>query len=282
MGFEIVDLGIAASVFLGLYLCFFGLAVYAITQKGFKSVYSWFFFYGIVRTGGQVSGVGFAIAGETHYQWLIAYMVMSVEGYFALVMASLYILCIEQKRVWGVSPLETPFITIRGAKRSYKSLFHLILVPGNALLIAGGCMLTGLTVQQLANNHSKIVTSRALRTTGQAIFLVQSLSVSALSIHSYFFKNLRSVSMKMLLVIIPFITMRGVYGLVSIYIDKMDYFLISNYISIANHKDMTIYEYTLGTSMEFISAFVMVNTVWFSKGPINEDTGGLSDGDSKV
>lgn len=63
-----------------------------------------------------------------------------------------------------------------------------------------------------------------------------------------------------LLAAFPFLWVRGIYGILSIHIPVMDYLVISNYFSASAHKLLTIYEYVLSTTMEFVAVVFLVGT----------------------
>lgn len=260
MSFKILDLGIAASIFLALYVLYNVSSIYIFIKKGWKSVYTFLLIYGLIRVGGQISGVGYAAAGYYEWKWLIAYLIMSAEGYFTLVLSTLYFLVKEQMIVFGKSPLMKPLVW----KMSYRVLFHYSLIPANAMIIAGGCMLTGLTPGEKEYNH-QLVTSKALRSVGLIIFLLNSLSVAGLTLYNYFVKRLRTKTMIVLMFIIPFITVRGIYGILSIFYDEMSYFKIQNYFDETSSAKLTIYEYTLALAMEFITAFSLLSIYWLKR-----------------
>lgn len=257
MGFKDQDLGIAASIFLSLYVLYELQFIYIATQKGFNSLYTALGIFGLIKLGGQISGLGFAIQGFVHWQWLIAYLVLSAEGYFVLVLTTLYFLIKEQIRYYGESPLKQPIL----GGMSYQKLFHLILIPANIVIIVGGTMLAGMSTEELILDTSKVHTSKILRSVGQAIFLVQSISVSSLICLS-FYKGLRSKAMVLMISVIPFILVRGIYGIMSCFVTEMNYFVYTNYETNVSRRRITIYEYVLAISMEFLAANLLLLIFW--------------------
>lgn len=99
MAFEDQALGIASSVYLGLYVIFLGTALYVVIKRGWNTRFSFFVLYGLIRVGGQISGLGFAIEGLEKYKWLVAYIILSTEGYFTLIISSLLFL-LKSKRIY--------------------------------------------------------------------------------------------------------------------------------------------------------------------------------------
>ena len=66
-------------------------------------------------------------------------------------------------------------------------------------------------------------------------------------------------------IVAPFLLVRGVFGILSIYLDKMDYFLLSNYTAEGLASSFVAYEYIMGTTMEFVSATVFISTYYINR-----------------
>ncbi|CAH6723343.1 hypothetical protein CLIB1444_14S01948 [[Candida] jaroonii] len=264
MGFIIEDFGIAASVFLGLYVIYNINCLVIIYHKSWKSSYSLLLFYGMVRMGGQISGVGFSIAGYTQYNWLIAYLIMSAEGYFLLVLGNLYFLIDEQFIAWGESPLKKPLFKFSIWNRpTFRSLFHFSLLPANTFIVVSNTLLQGLSGDELKTDPQAKL-SNLLRIIGQTMFLASSLLVGFFTLRSYF-KGIKTKTMVVLICIIPILSVRGVYGILACKIDDMNYFNVDNYIDPSLGERMTIYEYVLSTTMEYLTASLLLNIYWVKK-----------------
>lgn len=264
MAFELHEMGIAASVYLSLYVIYTLIAVYSVYSQGIKSLYFALFFYGLIRLGGQISGVGFAMTGIQTYQWLIAYIVLTAEGYFIIILASMYLLCREQRKIWGYSPIETPFKSQGWLKRlSYRSSTHYTLIAANCFIVIGGTLVAGMDAEELQSSSTDVITSKALRIAGQAIFLILTILIFGFAIQNYLYKGLKSFSMKALLFVSPFILVRGIFGVMAALIDQMNYMAFYNYLEAEKHAKLTIYEYVLSTTMEFICAISLLNLIWF-------------------
>lgn len=276
MSFEDKDLGIAASVYLGLYLIFLGVAIYVLIQRGWKTRFTFFTIYGLIRVGGQISGIGFATQGLEHYQWLIAYIVLSAEGYFTLVLSSLFFLIKVQETTFGSSYLVDKKFGTRFIKRSFKDLFHFMLVAANVFIIAGSSISSG---DDNDLDESTYKTAKGLRVAGQVIFFVLSFSVSVLTVWTYFVHKIRTGVIVLLLAAIPFITVRGIFGVLSIFINAMNYVYLPNYYTKSSFRTMTVYEYVLGTTMEYVTAWLLLTCHWFRKDlpPVVKDEVSLED-----
>ena len=64
---------------------------------------------------------------------------------------------------------------------SWSTVFYMFLIPANAFIVGGGSLLTGANADELNKETGKVSTSKALRTTGQTIFLIQTVIVVLLS-----------------------------------------------------------------------------------------------------
>lgn len=270
MGFHSPDSGIAASVFLALYTLFLGQMTYIMIKRGFKNVYTFIFFFTLFRFGGQLCGVVYAALGPLHYKWLIAYLVLGAEGYFALIFAGFRFTCRAQYEKFGESwmlhkgPNVGNLFILKRLCKSWSRIFHLTLIPANALVISGGSMLAGILYDDMAKEHNTVMTSKALRTTGQAIFLSMTLCLIFLTIYVFVVEKVRNHTTIAVLCGSPFILVRGIFGVLSIYITEMNYFQFSNYDEEGkvNHK-LVVYEYVLSTTMEFITASLLMTKYWF-------------------
>lgn len=101
-----------------------------------------------------------------------------------------------------------------------------------------------------------------LRTIGPAI--ASSLLVGYFTSRTYF-KGVKTKTMLVLIAIIPILTVRGVYGIMACKIDDMNYFNVDNYINPHLGERMTIYEYVLSTTMEYLTATLLLNIFWVKK-----------------
>ncbi|KAG7664078.1 uncharacterized protein J8A68_002402 [[Candida] subhashii] len=271
MGFVSQDSGIAASIFLGLYVIYILFAIRVVYQRGLKTTYTSLLVYGILRTAGQLCGVAFSALGYEHYQWLIAYLVFSAEGYLVLILSGFHFIANAQVASFGRSWIRpekeekernmagasNPFDYLR-SRYTIDKIFHLSLIAATAFVISGGTMLAGDDPTELTT--SNITTSKGLRTAGQIIFLVMTIFVIYLANYAYFVEGVRHCNIYTVLMVSPFILIRGIFGVLSIYIQKMNYFDMSNYTSSGLSSQFVTYEYVLATTMEFTAACIYIST----------------------
>lgn len=271
--FESPKAAAAALVFLILYLFYTIAAVNIIRLKGCRSRYSFLTLYGVIRFGGQLCGVVFAALGLAHWQWLIAYLVLGAEGYFVLVLFTFHYLIQAQKKYFGWSwlrPTKEEKAKLKSQKHSFFlkrlagyisifEIFHLLLIPANVCIIYGGTSTAGKTTQEIADDPSIITKSRILRTVGQALFLGETLFIVVMAMYVYFVEQIKNlVHLTAIFMVSPFLTIRGIFGILSIYISSMNYYDSSNYTALGLSSQFVTYEYVLGTTMEFISGAILI------------------------
>lgn len=276
MGFKQTDSGVAAAVFLALYSVYSVFMIYVLYKKGFKTVYTWLVAFPIIRFGSQLCGMVFAIVGFEHYNWLIAYLVLGAEGYFVLIMSAFTFIIQSQKHEYGHSWIDEsrPYLSWVPFSKSFSGLFHLLLIPANSLVIAGGTMLAG--VQDLDAVKDKVTASKAIRTTGQSIFLLMTLLVIVLASNALKKEKIQNHFNVTVLFASPFLIVRGVFGILAIYMKDMDYFQFSNYDGSGSNHKLVVYEYVLSTTMELVASLFLVSNFLLERSDKTVDAGSLS------
>lgn len=136
-------------------------------------------------------------------------------------------------------------------------------------------MLAGMSSEQLQTDHEGIETSRGLRIAGQAIFIFMTMAAVFLNLYVYVKEGVRNNLTIGVMCASPFLLVRGVFGILSIYVAAMNYFDTTNYTAggSTSHK-LTIYEYVLSTTMEFVASCSLASTLWFNsenQGALNQD-----------
>lgn len=264
-GFVSQESGIAASIFLAIYTLYLGLTTYILVKKGFRSVYTSIWFFTVFRFSGQLCGVVYAKLGPNHWQWLIAYLVLGAEGYFALIFAAFRFTTRGQVKETGVS-----WVTSTGPSwgrgklaKTWSGLFHMVLIPANALVITGGSMLAG--ISDLSQQNGDVTTSRILRTVGQSLFVSMSVILIILNFYVYFYERVRNHFTVTVMIAGPFLIVRGIFGILAIYITQMNYFQLSNYLGNGVNHHLVIFEYVLSTTMEFIASVALILNYFFDQ-----------------
>lgn len=276
MGFIDPHAGAAASVYLALYTMLCCLCSYVVYKKGLKSTYTILIIFCLIRMGAQLCAVAFSKLGYEKYEWLVAYLVLGAEGYFTLILASFYFMSYAELITFGRSTLRPTKeqiereCTTEKQKRYAKwfspaAQFHFWMIPANALVIAGGTQLSG-TEPTDADYKDKYNTSKGIRSAGQAMFLGLLIYVGCVNLWLIFKKHVRIyISVATLIAWFP-LFIRGIFGLLSCFVDDLNYFDFSNYTATGMTRKFIVCEYVLGTTMEFIGALLLVST-YFIKNP---------------
>ncbi|KAK6205206.1 uncharacterized protein RJT21DRAFT_14024 [Scheffersomyces amazonensis] len=267
MAFKSHASGIAASVYLAIYSIFFAFTINIVFRVGWRSFYTALAVYGIFRFSGQLCAVVFSVLGYTYWQWLVAYLVFTAEGYFMLILISYFLIAQAQEESFGTSwigpskkdrkrnaELATTKLGKLKAKFPIAVIFHLLLIPANVLIIVGGSQLAGISIQDANNESSKVHTSKIMRTAGQSVFLFQTVAAIGFASYCYFVEKIRHINIYTIFAVAPFITIRGIFGILSIYIQKMNYYDFTNYTVEGLSSSFVTYEYVLATTMEFVTA----------------------------
>lgn len=267
--FTSTDSGIAASVFLALYTPYAAVMCYIVFKKGFKTVYTMLWFFSMIRFAGQLCGVVSAKIGPQHTNWLIAYLILGAEGYFALIIAAFQFITNAQTIQRGLSwlltlgPPQIKFSVLTKATRSWAALFHFVLLPANICLIVGGIVLSLASTDEISKQAGDAHTSKVLRTVGQVLFFGMTLVTVLLNIYVYTKERVRNHITISIMVASPFLLVRGLFGILAIYVKAFTYFRISNYQGHGLGANVVIYEYVLSTTMEFVASLCLVSNIFF-------------------
>lgn len=274
---------IAGSIYLALYTIILPFAALTSYKRNWQLIFISLLFFTIIRFGSQICAVVFSCVGFAHWQWLIAYLVLGAEGYFVLILSSLQFIIHGQQKILGKSWIRNSgpggWIIDEDRKLKiwqirlkhigqipYSTIYHFWLIPANAFIVAGGSMLTGATAEELADGSGRVSASKALRTTGQVIFLTLTIVMVLIALHTYFKQKVRTWPIISVLIASPFLIVRGIFGILSIFITKMNYYQMSNYSGGEIGSQLVIYEYVLSTTMEFISMACLFLNI-FDKSP---------------
>lgn len=276
--FESPNSGAAALVFLILYTVYTVAVIVIVTRLGWKTVYSLLLYYGIVRFGSQLCGVVYSAIGVEHWQWLIAYLILGAQGYFALILAAFRFIIKGQREKFGHSWLDPSkdkklqMINLQnnvlyrfyGRFTPWK-IIRYTMIASNILIIYGGSSVAGKTIEELNADPSTRNTARICRTVGQAMFLCLTLSVIGLSYYSYFVEKITdNYHIQAVMFSAGFLIVRGIFGLLSIYVSAMDYYAFNNYSQNGLKPKFVIAEYVMGTTMEFIVGSLFIAAYYYT------------------
>lgn len=276
MGFFDPHEGAAASTFLVLYFLLWLCACYVVKNKGFKSNYTFIFTFCLIRLAAQLCAVVFAKLGYEHINWLIAYLILGAEGFFTLILATFCFLAYAEYITTGTSVIKpskeeikrqypTRIERTRATIRSPTFLFHIFLIPANALVIAGGSKMAGVDPED-AGSSDQVNTAKGLRAAGQAMFLIQIFIVLLTALYLIFKRNIRIYMVYACFAAWFPLLVRGIYGILSVFLHKLNYFDLSNYTATGISSTFLATEYVLGTTMEYIAALCLIST-YFIRNP---------------
>lgn len=186
----------ASLVFLILYAILFITLVclFALKKVPWKSRWLVLLLHVLVRLAAQACGLSFGIVGYRNTDLLVSYYVLGAEGYFTLVVCTARYLIAWQRNHWNgyswIEPID-PTKERGGWRKRFKRLVlskptektlaakgvvvvDWLLVAANTVIVTGGSLSAAaytdkhLTQSQINN---RLVTSRAMRAAGQAMFL---------------------------------------------------------------------------------------------------------------
>ncbi|CCE79291.1 Piso0_001345 [Millerozyma farinosa CBS 7064] len=261
MAFMQTGEGVASCIFLVLYTAYLVAAVYVVFKKGIKTLYTSLTVFGLFRVAAQLCGIAFSKLGIEHWQWLVAYLVFGAEGYFMLILTSFHYVGHIQKEVFGESKIARrlcPNIKVIGFI-TYRWVFHEWLVVANVLVIVGGTMLTSIDADKYNEYQNKVNSSKGLRGAGQAIFLVMTVIVGAMALYAGIRDRIRATTLYLVYAAFPFLLVRGIYGVLSCFVTKMNYYQLSNYGKAGLSTYFVATEYCLATTMEFVAAVILLS-----------------------
>ncbi|KAG6864923.1 hypothetical protein C0991_006344 [Blastosporella zonata] len=278
----------AALVFLILYVILFTLLILGfITRRiRLRSRYSVIALHVTFRLASQATGLAFGIIGYSNVGLLVAYFVLGAEGYFTLVLCAYRFLVswhyhnFESHDSWLEPrlPPNTPFskrlrdsFVMFGPNRRPMAAMHHFLIVANALIVAGGSLLSGDATNLTQYFQNSVSAPKIMRTVGQAIFLTCNalfLFCVLYSIRQYRRENPgRSIHPTLLLLLLawPLLFVRGIYGILSGVYAPFNYFYFGNYGSHGLTDSFVISEYILSTTMEWASCSLLMLTYFTSR-----------------
>ncbi|KAF7430708.1 hypothetical protein PC9H_006419 [Pleurotus ostreatus] len=276
------------------------LVLYGKQKISIRSRFTFVTFHVLIRLASQATGLAFALAGYSNVGLLIAYFILGAEGYFTLVLCAYRFLIVwhqahfrsreswlEPKRPagekWWRTTLGALVPYVPGERLRPMGFIHSYLVVANTLIIVGGTMLSRGSgdSEGFESDLQRIQTSKILRTVGQAIFLIINIALlSAILMTAYQARvesnrqeedeetsNYPHPTLIILLIVWPLLIVRGLYGLLSPFVDPFNYFVPDNYDSHGLTLKFITYEYVLGTTMEWLSCALLIGTWWTEKWP---------------
>ncbi|KAF8202637.1 hypothetical protein K438DRAFT_1965128 [Mycena galopus ATCC 62051] len=285
----------AALVFLIGYLAILGwlLFAYSTHRIQWHSRYSLLLFHVTVRVASQACGVGFGVVGFANTKLFQAFLILSAEGYFTLVLCAFcFVISWHQHNLPGGESWIEP----RDASSSNKLLkvlififlgplaflfyhdnpmvfVHCALIIANVAIIVGGSFLAGADYNDPNSPDTKrrLNISKITRTAGQSVFLA--INGMLLVIILITMRNnrrdgdarkgkgtLHPTLWLLFLAWFPLIV-RGIFGVLQAAVFSFSYYNPDNYGASGFTPRFTVIEYLLGVFTEW-SACVLMNLTY--------------------
>lgn len=265
-GFALKNTGIATTVFLVLYFFYFIFACYIIMGRGWKTIFTNLFIFGLLRLAGQACGVAYASMGFSQTNLLIAYMVLGAQGFLALIHAVVGAVSHENVVARGHSWFDTYKIPVVGRIKFFQSPYAItrwILTAGSIVLIIGAVNMSNISTA--TNVQQAINQARELRLAGLVLILVGALIALTYAFFTFFFHKITTTPMVLVLCVTPFFLVRVIYNFLILYVPKMDLFNMNNYTANGADAQLVIVENVLSVATEFISCLLLTASFLFSR-----------------
>ncbi|KAH8818616.1 hypothetical protein DL96DRAFT_1714913 [Flagelloscypha sp. PMI_526] len=283
----------AAIIFLAAYTFLFVCLLfgYLTRRLKWKSRYSTILFHVVVRIASQACGVAYGIYGFENPHLFNAYLILGAEGYFTLVLVAYrFLISWQEKHIpthisWIAPPHEgSPrrrrvqiLLTIiffpAGlwmGRKNFMTWIHVFLTIANALIVAGGSYLAGADFHHLtsADTINRLNIAKALRTTGQSIFLVCNFFFGFVIVRTILQdkKEIKSrvghIHPTLIILLLAWfpLMLRGIFGVLQSADFALSYFNPKNYSSNGFSSQFTAIEYGLGVLQEWLAATLILST----------------------
>lgn len=279
MGFNDTNSGAASVTFLILYVIFGSLCSLAVYRKGVLTIYGVILAFSTIRIFAQISAIVFSTIGiqsSSGLSWLVAYIVLGAEGYFVLLLCLLSVLFKAEIESQGWSKFQHTRDQIerecqgdRGKEfimklSEFSFQYHFMLMPANALVIAGGAILAQADPSE-SDYGSKAQLSKILRGVGQVIFLVLNTAVIFVAYYVYKVERIRNYKVIAVMIAWVFLFVRGIYGVISVFVTSLNYADPANYTNGGMKPSFVAVEYVLGTLMELLGAAWLLSCCFVKK-----------------
>ncbi|KAJ7450292.1 hypothetical protein B0H11DRAFT_321900 [Mycena galericulata] len=260
-----------------------------------RSRYSLIFFHVIIRVASQGLGIAFGILGFRNTGVFLAFLVLSTEGYFSLVLCAFRFLVSWQQHnlASGTSWLEPrddpdapkpnksrkllvfiflgPFALLIYRNNPMVAI-HSILVLANVAIVIGGAYLAGADYNNLGapDTQRRLEVSKITRTAGQGVFLACNALLLVAIVHTML-HNLRhgdrsasgakgpKIHATLVLILLAWfpLMVRGVFGILQSVIFELSYLNPNNYTASGFKPSFTVIEYGLGVLPEFLTCVIL-------------------------
>lgn len=222
-------------------------------KRGFKTLYTYLFVFGLLRLAGQAVGVAYAVQGLDNPNLIVAFMVLSAQGFLALIFTTFRETAHEQKTVYGSSWFDSKRFPI--PVPLFKTPFGIVratLIAGAVLFIIGGVEMSN----GYNGNTSSAQQAKTLRIAGASLYAVAAVLLICFSCYVFLVENIRTRSLVFVLACGPFLLVRVIYNFLYIYVLEMVEFTFVAGNIVYNAKYI-LYESILAALMEFVMCLLL-------------------------
>lgn len=266
-GFALQSTGILSSIFVGVYAIYLMFAIWLIHLRGFKTIFTFLFVFAIIRLGGQISGIVFSLEGYNDSGAFIAYLVLTAQGFIALLFATLRATMYEQKCVFGHSWFfDSPFWNEKFKTLRYFTCPYAILAW---LLMAGSAISIAVGVEQSESDSSMSNYDylQHLRIAALAIYLSVTVALIVFSWYVFLIERVHTRPLVFILLSEIFLLVRVIYNLLTFVKLELSEFTYSVAEGVNINPHFIIYEAILGFTMEFICCILLTCAFVYSHSP---------------
>lgn len=198
--------------------------------------------------------MAYAALGTSHYQLLIAHIILASQGCVSLIFVMLYATCHEQAVVFGTSWFSSYNFNLPIRLKGFSTCLSLttcILIAGSIVSIIGGTSMLGLDHNDPDFNQESEECKR-FHTAAIVLFTVGSFILIAFAFFVFAIERIRNSSVVLIMMTTPFFLVRMTYYYLSAYVPSMNVLNMSNYTETGVNTSLVIYENVLAIAMEFI------------------------------
>lgn len=266
-GFALESTGIASAIFVTVYGIYLIFASWIIFLRGFKTIFTFLFVFAIIRLGGQIAGIVFSLDGYNDLGALIAYMVLTAQGFIALLFATLRATIYEQNYVVGHSWFYSSLLKT-DKHRGYPylaspyAILAWILMAGSALAIV-----VGVEQSDSYDSISDYNYVQNLRIGALTICLFVTVALVAFSWYVYWIERIQTRPLVFILVSGVFLMIRVIYNLLVVLVPHLSQFTFSVSEGVNINPNFILYEAILGTTMEFLCCLLLTCAFLYSHSP---------------
>lgn len=280
-GFLLQSTGIASAVFVAVYAIYLVFACWLLYLRGFKTIFTFLFVFALIRLGGQISGIIFSMDGYNDLGALIAYMVLTAQGFIALLFATLRATIYEQKHAFGHSwfystHLKNSKLKILQSFSSPYAVLAWILSSGSIISIV-----VGVEQSDSYDSLSDYDHVQHLRIAALCIFLFVTVALVAFSWYVYLIEKIQTRPLVFILISGVFLLIRVIYNLLAVVVSSLGQYTYSVAAGVGVNPHFIVYDAILGMTTEFICCLLLTVAFVYSHSPTRSRQESQSDSEKE-